>query len=219
MAYKQYRPSGFKMLPDVVKNLLIINVLMFVGGWVIKNRFEYDITKNLGLFYIHSDMFRPFQFVSHLFMHDLSNPAHVLLNMFALWMFGNMLENYWGAKRFLIFYIVCGLGAALCQSIVTYFQIHGMETAVDAYIASPDIVGYEALVKNYFSNFNIPGIHSVDESIAVLKELVEARKNIPTVGASGAVFGVLLAFGMTFPNTMIMTSTFSACVQIARNTH
>ena len=204
MAYNQYRPSGFKMLPDVVKNLLIINILMFIGGWVVKNRFEYDITQNLGLYYIHSDLFRPFQFVTHLFMHDLTNPAHVLLNMFALWMFGNMLENYWGAKRFLVFYIVCGLGAALCHSIVTYVQIHEMQNAVNTYIAYPDIIGYEALIKNYFSNFNIPGVHSIDESIVVVKELVTAKMNIPTVGASGAVFGVLLAFGMTFPNTMII---------------
>ena len=204
MSYKQYQPSRFKMLPDVVKNLLIINILMFVGGWVIKYQYQYDITKNLGLYYIHSDLFKPYQMITHLFMHDLTNPAHVLLNMFALWMFGNMLENYWGAKRFLIFYMVCGLGAAVCQSIVTYYQIHGMEGAVDAYINSPDVIGYEALIKTYFSGYNIPAVQNVDQSVSILHQLVELKKNIPTVGASGAVFGVLLAFGMTFPNTMII---------------
>ena len=218
MAYNQYRPTGFKMLPDVVKNLMIINALFFIGGIVIKNRFDYDITTNLGLYYIHSDMFRPFQFITHLFMHDLTNPLHVFLNMFALWMFGNLLENLWGAKRFLIYYLVCGLGAALCHAIVTYFQMHAVEVAAAAYINAPDPVTFEAFVKTYFSGIEISNFdalvqglianpndsHFVQSSVDIVNRLVELKKNIPTVGASGAVFGVLLAFGMTFPNTMII---------------
>jgi membrane associated rhomboid family serine protease len=218
MAYNQYRPTGFKTLPDVVKNLIIINVLMFIGGYITKAKFNYDITDKLGLYYIHSDLFKPYQFITHLFMHDLTNPAHVLLNMFALWMFGNMLENMWGARRFLIYYMVCGLGAALCHSIVTFIQIVRIEDAANLYISAPDADSFAAFVKNYFSgieisNFNqlIDGMmtHPGDNmysksSIDIVHRLVELKKNIPTVGASGAVFGVLLAFGMTFPNTMII---------------
>ena len=218
MAYNQYRPSGFKMLPDVVKNLIIINALFFIGGWIVKNRFDYDITTNLGLYYIHSDLFRPYQFITHLFMHDLTAPWHILLNMFALWMFGNMLENLWGAKRFLIYYFVCGLGAALCHAVVTYFSVHSMEVAANAYINAPDPMAFEAFVKHYFANIEISNFselvsgmmahpensHYTQNSIDIVNKLVELKKNIPTVGASGAVFGVLLAFGMTFPNTMII---------------
>lgn len=156
-----YRPTSFNILPHVVKNLLILNVLLFVATLVGYN-FGVDFNRKFGLFYIGSDYFHPYQFVTHMFMHG--SFLHILSNMFALWMFGSRLENLWGPKRFLFFYFFCGLGAAVMHSFVTYADIN--------YIATPD------------------------EAMLML--------NIPTVGASGAVFGVLLAFGMVFPNTQLM---------------
>lgn len=156
-----YRPTSFNILPHVVKNLLILNVLMFVATLVAES-YGVDLTGKFGLFYVGSDYFHPYQFVTHMFMHG--SFLHIFSNMFALWMFGSRLENLWGPKRFLFFYFFCGLGAAAMHSLVTYGEIN--------YLASQE----------------------------------EAMRmwNIPTVGASGAVFGVLLAFGMVFPNTQLM---------------
>ena len=161
-----FRPSRFNLLPEVVKNLLIINGLMFFASIVLGNVWGIDLNDFFGLYYIKSDFFRPYQLVTHLFMHG--NFWHLFSNMLALWMFGNVLENYWGPKKFLTYYMITGLGAALIHSAVVYYQIQDMEASM---LFAPDMLNY--------------------------------AKNIPTVGASGAVFGVLLAFGMLFPNTLI----------------
>jgi membrane associated rhomboid family serine protease len=158
-------PYKFNAMPDVVKNLLIINGLMYLATIALYGM-EIDLTRILGLFYIESDYFRPYQFVTHMFMHG--SLLHIFANMFALWMFGTRLENFWGPKRFLFFYFFCGFGAAIIHSTVTYLEIQHLEKTVTD-------MGY----------------------------LMQVR-NIPTVGASGAVFGVLLAFGMIFPNTQLM---------------
>ena len=160
-----YRPSGFKILPDVVKNLLIINGLFFLATIAAAN-FEVDLIRLLGLYYIESEYFQPYQIISHMFMHG--GPLHIFSNMFALWMFGSRLENFWGPKRFLFFYFFTGLGAALIHSTVTYLEIAQLQNS----LTDP--------------------------------MYLQQVKNIPTVGASGAVFGVLLAFGMIFPNTQLM---------------
>lgn len=160
-----FRSYRFNAMPEVVKNLLILNGLMYLAT-VVSEGMGVDLTRKLGLFYIGSDYFHPYQFISHMFMHG--SLLHLFSNMFALWMFGMRLENHWGPKRFLFFYFFCGLGAALIHSTVTYFEIQQLE-------------------------------NSVIDSMSLV-----AIKNIPTVGASGAVFGVLLAFGMIFPNTQLM---------------
>ncbi len=154
----EYRPSRFNLIPHVVKNLLILNGLVFLATMYFGDVMFYKF----GLFYVDSDYFRPYQFITHMFMHG--GFLHIFSNMFALWMFGTALENIWGPKRFLFFYFFCGLGAAALHSCVTYWEINSL--------AAPDIAA--------------------------------AMVNVPTVGASGAVFGVLLAFGMVFPNTQLM---------------
>jgi membrane associated rhomboid family serine protease len=111
MSYQQYRPSSFNTLPLVIKNLLIINGLLFLATWVFKNQFGWNLVDTLGLHYFSSELFQPYQFVTYMFMHG--GIDHIFFNMFALWMFGNVLENVWGPKRFLIFYMVTGIGAAL----------------------------------------------------------------------------------------------------------
>ena len=168
----QFRPQGFSILPLVVKNLLIINVLFFLATWAAEAVWRIDLSDYLGLHYIGASDFRPYQFVTYMFMHG--NFAHIFFNMFALWMFGNTLENAWGPKKFLIFYFVCGIGAGLTQELVQYIQLS-------------DIVKNYQYVKIGASS--IP----VDEYLNMLT----------TVGASGAVYGILLAFGMTWPNSRI----------------
>lgn len=168
----QFRPQGFSILPLVVKNLLIINGIFFLATIAMDMAWHLDLSQYLGLHYIGASDFRPYQFVTYMFMHG--NFAHLFFNMFALWMFGNAIENAWGPKRFLIFYFVCGIGAGITQELVQFIQLH-------------DIVQNYNYVK--LNHHSIP----VDEYLNMLT----------TVGASGAVYGILLAFGMMWPNSRI----------------
>lgn len=168
----QFRPTGFSILPIVVKNLLIINGLFFLATIVSDVSWHVDLAKYLGLHYFGASEFHPYQLVTYMFMHG--SFAHLFFNMFALWMFGNTLENTWGPNRFLLFYFICGIGAGLTQELVQYIQ----------YVTT--LEGYDTVS---ISNMVI----SMDEYLNLMT----------TVGASGAVYGILLAFGMMFPNSMI----------------
>lgn len=161
----QFRPQGFSILPLVVKNLLIINGIFFLATIAMDMVWHIDLANYLGLHYIGASDFRPYQFVTYMFMHG--SFAHLFFNMFALWMFGNAIENAWGPKRFLIFYFVCGIGAGLTQELVQYIQLSDIQKG--------------------------GRIVPVDDYLNMLT----------TVGASGAVYGILLAFGMMWPNSMI----------------
>lgn len=167
-----FRPSGFSVLPTVVKNLLIINVLFFLATIAAETALHIDLSDYLGLHYIGASDFKPYQFVTYMFMHG--SFGHLFFNMFALWMFGNTLENIWGSNRFLIFYFVCGIGAGLTQELVQHIQ-------------------YLTEFQNY-DNVNLLG------RIIPMSEYLNM---LTTVGASGAVYGLLLAFGMMFPNSTI----------------
>lgn len=169
---QQYSPMGFRVLPPVVKHLLIINALMFLATFTL-NRFRIDLTDILGLHFFKASDFRPYQLITYMFMH--ANFEHLFFNMFALWMFGNTLENMWGSKRFLWFYLVCGLGAGVCQELVQYIQ-------------------YATTLADY-ANVNLGGGHVVPMSAYL--------NMMNTVGASGAIYGLLLAFGMMFPESTI----------------
>ena len=175
-----YRPSNFSELPEVVKNLLIINGLFFLATISLDN-FGLDLVKIFGLHQFQSADFRPHQIVSHLFMHG--DFTHLFFNMFALWMFGKILENVWGAKRFLTFYIVTGIGAAFVHLLISQYQILSISNQI------PEMV-----------NLAIEGRYN--PSIPISKKLTQLIIT-PTVGASGSVFGLLLAFGMLFPNTLL----------------
>jgi membrane associated rhomboid family serine protease len=175
----EFRPGGFQILPPIVKNLIIINVLVFLAQWVSESVFHYQLEILFALHYWQSELFHPYQLITHLFMHG--SIEHIFFNMFALWMFGSILENIWGPKRFLIFYFVCGLGAALCFLAVQTFQFQHLPGAAS--------VGYLTGLKldQFYPN-----------SPAIFRFLYE-----PTLGASGAIFGLLVAFGMLFPNSLI----------------
>ncbi|MBN2664919.1 MAG: rhomboid family intramembrane serine protease [Bacteroidales bacterium] len=181
---------GFSSLPPVVKNLIIINILLLVLTWTAQSVFGYDLTSVMGLYFPKSEMFRPFQILTHMFMH--AGIWHLFFNMFALYMFGGILENVWGPKRFFIYYMVCGLGAALVHESVIAVQYFKIINTI-----SPDqfqlVLADGAMVLS-------EGKQYADATMKNLQMIL----NIPTVGASGAVFGILLAFGVLFPNTQLM---------------
>jgi len=175
-----YRPSNFKELPEIVKNLLIINTLFFLAT-ISLNNLDFDLVKIFGLHQFQSPDFRPHQIITHLFMHG--NFTHLLFNMFALWMFGKVLENVWGGKKFLIYYMITGIGAACIHLLISQYQIINISNQI------PDML-----------NLAIEGRYN--PSIPISKRLTQLIIT-PTVGASGAVFGLLLAFGMLFPNALL----------------
>ena len=175
-----YSPGNFNELPVVVKNLLIINGLLFLAT-ISLNNLGIDLVKIFGLHQFQSNDFRPHQIITHLFMHG--SFTHLFFNMFALWMFGKILENIWGQKKFLIYYMITGVGAAAIHLIFCQYQIINISNQI------PELV-----------NIAIEGKYN--PSIPLSKKLTQLIIT-PTVGASGAVFGLLLAFGMLFPNALL----------------
>jgi membrane associated rhomboid family serine protease len=171
------RMNSFQTIPPVIKNLVIINALVFFAEQIFG---EAPIFNLFALHDIRSELFRPHQIITHLFLHG--GWTHLLFNMLALWMFGSILENLWGAKRFLIFYVLCGLGAAFLHLGVLYVELADNFQALQQ--NSPATIGNE----NYMNL-----VDSVNQA---------------TVGASGAVFGCLAAFGYLFPNSLIYVYFF-----------
>jgi membrane associated rhomboid family serine protease len=181
MSYQEFRPRSFQTLPPVIKNLLIINIILFAAKWVFGNSLGIDLDRILGLHWVTASDFKPYQFITYMFMHG--DITHLFFNMFAVWMFGSVLENVWGSKRFLFYYIVTGLGAAAIQYLVFYFQIQGINKEVTEIMQQP---GFNA-----------------DLNLQLIHEKRTIIDNMVIIGASGALFGLLLAFGMMFPNTML----------------
>lgn len=183
-----YSPMRFLSLPPVIKNLIIINAIFFLAK-IVFEQIGIDLTNLLGLHYPSSPLFKPWQFVTYMFMHG--NFMHIFFNMFALYMFGNALENVWGPKRFLAFYLITGIGASIVQLLVALVRMKLFlpEPSAEqmAYIMTD---GVQAILQN--KNFADPFLGELNAII-----------NAAMVGASGAVFGILLAFGMMFPNSMI----------------
>ncbi len=156
-------------IPRITKNLLIINVICFLANFVFARR-GMDLNAIFGLHFFLASDFRLYQLVTYLFMH--ASWTHLFFNMFALWMFGGVIERTFGEKRFIIYYLVCGLGAALCQEVSQFFNIYSM------------IAGQGATISDMLY------LSSADRM---------ALNVFTTVGASGAIYGILLAFGVTFP--------------------
>lgn len=188
----QFRPTRFEILPPVIKNLVIINALVFFTQITIKTTPFGTIEDIFALHTFQSPLFRPWQFVTHMFMHG--GFEHLFFNMFALWMFGSILENVWGQKRFLIFYFVCGLGAALCHMIALYFD---SQVLIQHFNAIQTPMDAEYFIRRYWDGGLIQPTFENAKAVLVLK------LNEPTLGASGAVFGCLAAFGYLFPNTYL----------------
>lgn len=214
---QQYSPAGFTLLPPVVKNLLIINGLFFLATLSFDTAFGIDLVNLMGLHYFQSELFRPYQFVTYMFLH--ADFYHILFNMFALWMFGYLLENVWGSKKFLIYYMITGIGAAVVQTFVNWIDISSVLAAADAYAQAPSLDAFIGFVRNHYPEHyasegtirtfidqwtrahNSPGF--IEQSIDYTGLLLNMQMNVPTIGASGAVYGILLAFGMIFPNMLV----------------
>jgi membrane associated rhomboid family serine protease len=158
--------NSFQRTTPVVFNLIIINALVFFAQELIGKSGNFNIDDLFALHHYKSSEFRPYQLITYMFMH--ANFPHILFNMFSLWMFGSMLERVWGPKRFLIFYLICGVGAGLAQ------------------------------MGNYIVDFRQIDQHINSFDPAMYQEVMRASA---TVGASGAIMGLLAAFGYLFPNT------------------
>lgn len=204
-----YRPQSFNVLPPVVKNLLIINGIFLLAKYVLYNQYHIDLADKLGLHFPLSSSFQPYQIVTYLFMH--ADFWHLFFNMFALWMFGNTLENLWGSKRFLIYYMVTGIGAAVCHYTVVYFQMHETLSYINDFIANPSLPAFDEFTSSRnlpFSSKELLTQYNPQEALQIavdsIREYKTALLDAPViVGASGAVFGILLAFGVLFPNTRL----------------
>ena len=183
------RSSRFNILPPVVKNLLIINVLLFLATTTFYSIGFVDLNRTLGLYYWGSNNFESWQIITHMFMHG--GFTHLFFNMFAIWMFGAQLENMWGSKRFLNYYILTGFGAAFLHFIIIHFQIENLENIMNQDTINTIRANGSELLQNH-RNY-------VDINMGRLNVLYHT----PVVGASGALFGILIAFGMLFPNTLL----------------
>jgi len=220
----QFRPNKFNILPPVVKNLLIINGLFFLATMAAGSAFNIDLIKILGLHYVGASDFSPYQYITYMFMHSSTNMSHILFNMFALWMFGNTLENVWGSKKFLIYYLLTGIGAAIVYTFWISFEIQPVVQAVDQFLNNPSLEGfaifsnsdhlhivnyevqnsYQSFADNYNRLIHTDKNAALQEAITFMGQYKEAYLNAHSVvGASGAVYGILLAFGMMFPNQII----------------
>lgn len=223
MSYQEFRPRSFNILPPVIKNLLIINILMFIAKVVFIRSLDIDLDKILGLHYFSAPDFRPWQLVTYLFMHgDL---RHLFFNMFAVWMFGSTLENVWGAKRFIFYYLITGFGAAIIQYIVIYVEIRSIMETVSYLQNNLSVKTFESFVNSeVFTNnldytfsrkfnefvpvYNEAAATNPNKAISLASAFLQEFKNYQLnarviIGASGSLFGILLAFGMLFPNTML----------------
>jgi membrane associated rhomboid family serine protease len=181
-------------IPIVTKNLLILNGLFFGAMFLFESTFHINLNQYLALHYWASPDFKPYQLVSYMFMHG--NFQHILFNMFGVWMFGSAIENYWGPKRFMVFYFATGIGAGLIQLLTIYIQVQNVLPGIPPElipIANQGDLNYinEAL-QHYAGQVNMDNLQAY---FFLIKSTV--------VGASGSLFGLLLAFGMMFPNTPI----------------
>ena len=161
-------------MPPVTKNLLIINILCFLGMYV-GRMYGIDINDLFGLHFVLASHFMPYQLLTYMFMHG--NLEHIFFNMFALWMFGRIIEQVMGSRRFLFYYLVCGLGAGLIQEGVQMVHYSMMEHVTEAMNCGQLIKGNFVVVDGQAMDINA----------------------WDTVGASGAIYGILLAFGLIFP--------------------
>lgn len=175
----EFRPGGFTILPPVIKNLLILNTLVFIAQKLTLKEDNPIIEQLFALYDVHSVYFKPWQLISYLFLH--ADIWHIFFNMFALWMFGSILENVWGSGRFIFFYLICGVGAGALQLAILYYQ---NAPIMAEFYTLPQSQQDQLL---YARNFIVNG---------------------STIGASGAVFGCLAAFAYLFPNDYLYLYAF-----------
>jgi membrane associated rhomboid family serine protease len=185
----------FNNIPQVTKNLLILNILFFVAKYVFASK-GVDLDQLFGAHYPNSPLFKPFQIITYFFMHG--DFFHILFNMLMLIMFGSNLERIWGPKRYFIFYTITALGAYVINSIMGTIQL--MEVKNQLVNSGLDLNEINTrLESNYWNNFD--GLNS--ENILLIKEYA-TKSYSSMIGASGAIYGIMAAFAYIFPNTELM---------------
>jgi membrane associated rhomboid family serine protease len=208
----EFRPSRFEILPLVIKNLLIINVLVFLAQKALDASGTLNMEDLFGLHHVKSPLFQPWQIVTHLFLHG--SFLHLFGNMFALWMFGAILETEWGPRRFLTFYFLCGIGAGLIQLAFLWYDYQPLLNQflyLKQHISTEGIIDFyqkfgansssRQIVENYAADpGNSANINAVIQDISLTTNRILSNA---TIGASGAVFGILAAFVYLFPNTYL----------------
>lgn len=182
--------------PPAVKNIIIINCLFYLASIALPKFAGIDLINLLGLHYFEAEAFNPIQLLTYMFLHDVSGIGHIFFNMFGLWMFGRGIEEALGTKRFLIFYFVTGLGAALVQEATWAISFNQMADAFTQYINTKDT----SLLMPYLPGLEAGQYVSVDQALQ-LKALL--MNKAVTIGASGCIFGLLIAFAMLFPKAEI----------------
>lgn len=182
-------------MTDAVKNLLIINVLIFIGMVTIGSNNEPFMTW-FALYFPKNPSFQPWQILTHMFMHG--DIMHILFNMFALWMFGTAVEQVFGWKKFIIFYLLAGFGAATLQIAFSYYQYNtGLATLMEAGISQSSIIELLS-TGQYDQNWSMV-LGDIDKAKDFAGSFIS-----PMVGASGAIMGILVAYGMLYPNSELM---------------
>lgn len=216
-----YRPA--MGLTPAVKAILIINVLIFLFVNFMGSRGGMDYVRVLGLHLPQSDYFHWYQYFTHMFTHE--GLSHMFFNMFAVFMFGRILESVWGTKRFVFYYLVTGLGAAVLHSLVSWYGYYHVQEQFEAFQNAPDPGLLAEFIRSQYGSINV-GVPVANATYAIdaqkfidawladpnmsgaadvandmYRGVMRQMLNVTTIGASGAVFGILLAFGMLFPNT------------------
>lgn len=205
----------FQLTP-AAKNILIINGIIFILSDFVGLR-SY-IIESFGMRYFHSENFQPYQILTYMWVHG--GFGHLFSNMFSVLIFAPILERVWGSKKFLIYYLATGIGAGILYSGINYYENYSFEVKVKSYEQNPSPESFRKLVlnnsKEYF-NYRYDFIDSYEQnpsnsndnlSIAYANDLLKVKSDVPMVGASGAVFGILLAFAMLFPNMELMLLFF-----------
>lgn len=182
-------------MTEAVKHLIIINVIVFVATYVLKMNFS----DSLALYFPANEKFQFWQYLTHMFVH--ASPMHILFNMYALWAFGTPLEQIWGRNKFLFFYFSAGLGAGIIFTLANYYQFNAVQNQLlNLGLSSVDIKNllttgsYNSEILKSISESNLTKFYSIFHS--------------PAVGASGAIYGILVAFGMTYPNAKLALMFF-----------
>ncbi len=205
----------FQLTP-AAKNILIINGIIYILSDFIGLR-SY-IIENFGMRYFHSENFQPYQILTYMWVHG--GFGHLFSNMFSVLVFAPILERVWGSKKFLIYYLITGIGAGILYSGINYYENYSFEIKVKSYEQNPSPESFRKLVLNNSSEYynrlydfidsyeQNPSNSNDNLSIAYANDLLKVKSDVPMVGASGAVFGILLAFAMLFPNMELMLLFF-----------